>query len=119
MKNGHAAALTGTLLFRKGSATPADLLNGHVNGHAGGSLGSTINLAPRPPRQSDPNAPVRVSVKLDRARRQHLQLAAAKLGISNQELLIAALDQYLRNDVPARLAQPCPCLQTAARPEPA
>lgn len=114
MKNLHAAELTGTLLFRKGSATPADLLNGH----AGGSLGSTISLAPRPPRQPDPNAPVRVSVKLDRARRQHLQLAAAKLGISNQELLIAALDQYLRTDVPTRLAQPCPCLQTAARPEP-
>jgi hypothetical protein len=117
MKNGPFAALTGTLLFRKGSAMPTDFISGH-NGHSEGSLGSTINLAPRP-RQPDPNAPVRVSVKLDRARRQHLQLAAAKLEISNQELLLAALDQYLRNDVPARLVEPCACLQkAAARPEP-
>ncbi len=115
MKNGHAAALTGTLLFRKGSAIPADLLNGH----AGGSLGSTIDLVPRRPTpQPDPNAPVRVSLKLDRARRQHLQLAAVKLGISNQELLLAALDHYLRSEVPARIAEPCPCLKSTARPEP-
>jgi len=117
MKNGHISSLTSTLLFRKGSATPTDFVNGH-NGHAGGSLGSTISLAPRPPNQPDPNAPVRVSVKLDRARQQHLRLAAAKLGISNQELLIAALDQYLRNDVPARIAEPCACLKPPARPEP-
>jgi hypothetical protein len=114
MKNGHAAALSGTLLFRKGSATPTDFLNGH----AGGSIESMIDLAPRPPRQPDPNAPVRVSVKLDRARRQHLQLAAAKLGVSNQELLLAALDHYLRSEVPAKIAEPCPCLKAATRPEP-
>jgi hypothetical protein len=105
MKNGHVALLSSTLLFRKGSATPADFLNGH----AGGSLGSTIDLAPKRP---DPNAPVRVSVKLDRARRQHLQLAAAKLGVSNQALLLAALDHYLRSEVPARIAEPCACLKT-------
>ncbi len=115
MKNGHIAALSGALLFRKGSATPAEF----INGHAAGSSGSTINLAPpRPRRERDPNAPVRVSVKLDRARRQHLQLAAAKLGISNQDLLLAALDHYLRSEVPAQIAEPCPCLKSAARPEP-
>lgn len=115
MKNLQPAVLTGTLLFRKGTATPADFLNGH----SAGSLGSTIDLAPRRPRpQPDPNAPVRVSVKLDRARRQHLQLAAAKLGIRNQDLLIAALDHYLRAEVPAQIAEPCPCLKSTARPEP-
>lgn len=51
-------------------------------------------------------------------RRQHLQLAAAKLGISVQELLISALDHYLRSEVPTRLADPCCCLKTPARPEP-
>jgi hypothetical protein len=113
MKNGHIAALSGALLFRKGSATPAEFVNGNVAG------GNTINLAPpRPRREPDPNAPVRVSVKLDRARRQHLQLAAAKLGVSNQDLLLAALDHYLRSEVPAQIAEPCPCLKSAARPEP-
>jgi hypothetical protein len=115
MKNGHVAALSGMLLFRKGSATPADLLNGHDSA----SAVSPINFAPpRPRREPDPNAPVRVSVKLDRARRQHLQLAAAKLGVSNQDLMLAALDHYLRSEVPAQIAEPCPCLKAAARPEP-
>lgn len=31
MKNAHAAALTGTLLFRKGGATPDEFLAGHPN----------------------------------------------------------------------------------------
>ena len=114
MKHDHAAALSGSLLFRKGSATPMDFLSGY----AGGSLGSTIGLARKAPKQPDPNAPVRVSVKLDRARRQHLQLAAAKLGISNQDLLLSALDHYLRSEIPAQIAEPCPCLKMPARPEP-
>jgi hypothetical protein len=114
MKNGHVAALTGTLLFHKGSATPTEFLAGHSDD----PLGRSIGVKPRPPRQPDPNAPVRVSVKLDRARRQHLQLAAAKLGISSQELLISALDHYLRSEVPTQIADPCCCLKTQAGPEP-
>ena len=115
MKNGHAATLSSALLFRKGSATPADF----VNGHSGRSIASTIDLVPKPRRQPDPNAPVRVSVQLDRARRQHLQLAAAKLGVSNQQLLLEALDHYLRSEVPARVAEPCACLKGSGTPEPA
>ena len=113
MRN-HHAALTGSLLFRKGSATSMDFLSRH----AGGSLGNTIGLARKPPKHLDPNAPVRVSVKLDRARRQHLQLAAAKLGITSQDLLLSALDHYLRSEIPAQIAEPCPCLKMPARPEP-
>ena len=113
MKNGHAA-LTGTLLFRKGSAVPGDFFAGPSSD----PLGRSIGIAPTRPRQADPNAPVRVSIKLDRARRQHLQLAAIKLGISNQELLISALDRYLRSEVPVQIADPCCCLKTPARPEP-
>ena len=108
-----AAALASTLLFRKGGAAPADF-------HAASSDGSparSIDLAPKRPRERDPNAQVRVSVKLDRARRQHLQLAAARLGISNQELLTSALDHYLRSEVPAQIAEPCSCLKST-RPEP-
>jgi hypothetical protein len=114
MKNAHAAALTGTLLFRKGGATPDEFLASHSDE----LLGRSIVLKPKLPRERDPNAPIRVSMRLDRVRRQHLQLAAAKLGISVQELLISALDHYLRSEVPTRLADPCCCLKTPARPEP-
>lgn len=114
MKSSHVAALSGTLLFRKGGATTAEFLAGHSND----SLGSAIGFSLKRPRQPDPNAPVRVSIKLDRARRQHLRLAATKLRISNQELLISALDHYLRSEVPAQIADPCCCLKTPARPEP-
>jgi hypothetical protein len=114
MKYGHTAALTGTLLFRKGSATPNEFLAGHSDD----LLGRSIGLKPKPPRQSDPNAPVRISVKVDRARRQHLQLAAVKLGISTQELLFGAVDHYLRTEIPAQIADPCCCLKPPARPEP-
>jgi hypothetical protein len=114
MKHGHAAMLSSSLLFRKGSATSMDLLSGH----AGGPLGSSIGLTRKPPKQLDPNAPVRVSVKLDHARRQHLQLAAVKLGVSKQDLMMSALDHYLRSEVPSQIAEPCPCLKTPERPEP-
>ena len=106
MKHSHAAPLTGTLLFRKGGPGPADILVSHSGGSIGGFGGASMR-----PSRRDPNAPVRVSVQLDRARRQHLQLAAAKLGISNRELLISALDHYLRNEVPAQIADPCSCLK--------
>jgi hypothetical protein len=114
MKYGHTAALTGTLLFRKGGATP----NESLASHSDDLLGRSIGLKPKPPRQPDPNAPVRISVRLDRARRQHLQLAAVKLGISTQELLISAVDHYLRTEIPAQIADPCCCLKPPARPEP-
>jgi len=114
MKSGHIAALTDTLLFRKGGATVGEFLASH----SGGSLGGPIGFLAKRPRRPDPKAPVRVSMKLDRARRQHLQLAAIKLGISNQQLLISALDHYLRSEVPAQIADPCCCLKTPARPEP-
>ncbi len=115
MKQGHVAALSDTLLLRKGGATPADFFAGHAQG----PLGSSIRVAPKRPSPPDPDAPVRVSVKLDRSRRQHLRLAAAKLGINNQELLLSALDHYLRSVVPAQIADTCACLKTPARPEPA
>ena len=114
MKHGHPAMLSSSLLFRKGSASPMDFLSGH----AGGSLGSSIGLARKLPKQPDPNAPARVSVKLDHARRQHLRLAAVKLGVSNQDLLLSALDHYLRSEVPAQIAEPCPCLKMPEGPEP-
>jgi hypothetical protein len=114
MKNGHVAALSGTLLFRKGGATATEFLAGYSDD----LLGHSIGLAPKRPRQPDPNAPVRVSVKLDRARRQHLQLAAVKLGISTQELLFSAVDHYLRTEIPAQIADPCCCLKPPPRPEP-
>ena len=115
MKNGQAATLSATLLFRKGTAMPTDI----VNGYAGRAIASTIELAPKPQRQLDPNAAVRVSVQLDRARRQHLQLAAAKLGVSNQKLLLDALDHYLRSEVPVRVGERCACLKDPGKPEPA
>jgi len=114
MKYGHAAALTGTLLFRKGNATPTDFPGGHSND----SFGRSIAIVPKRYRQRDPDAPVRISMKLDRARRQHLRLAALKLGMSNQELLISALDHYLRSEIPAQIADSCCCLKTPTRPEP-
>jgi hypothetical protein len=113
MKSAHAATLTSTLLFRKGNATPG----GFLVSHSPSPAGSTVEVAPRRPSR-DPNAPVRVSLKLDRPRQQHLRLAAAKLGISNQELLLAALDHYLRSEVPTQIADACCCLKTPARPEP-
>lgn len=114
MKNGHAATLTGTLLFRKGNATSTEFLAGHSDDR----LGRSVGVEPRHRRPPDPNAPVRVSAKLDRARRQHLQLAAAKLGISTQEFLVRALDHYLRSEVPTQIADSCCCLKTPARLEP-
>jgi hypothetical protein len=113
MKRGHAAALTSTLLFRKGGASSGDFFATR----ASGLLANSFRLAPDRPYNFDPGAPVRVSVKLDRSRRQHLRLAAAKLGLSNQELLASAVDHYLRRVVPAQIADPCCCLKTPASPE--
>jgi hypothetical protein len=97
MKNSQAAGLTDTLLFRKGGATPT--------------------IARRRPARSNPDGSARVSVKLDRTRLQHLKLAAAKLSISNQDLLASALDHYLRSVVPAQIADSCRCLKTPANAE--
>ena len=115
MKYGHTTTLSSTLLFRKGGATPVEFLTSQFPA----SFECLSGLGSKHPRQPDPNAPVRISLKIDRVRRQHLQLAAARLDISSQELLVNALDHYLRSEVPAQIAGTCCCLKVPAGPEPA
>ena len=97
MKN-EAAALTATLLARKGDAVPSRLF----------AVPTETAPAPRPePRTAPaPSGPRRrLTLRLEYDRHLRLKLAAAHLGMSLQDVIIAALDDHL-----PRIA-PCVCLK--------
>jgi len=106
MRYGDIAPLTSTLLFPKGSASTT----GFAGGPHKGRDSMPLRVASSRPTQTDPNAPIRLSLKLDRARHQHLKLAAARLGMSHRDLLAQALDHYLRTVVPTLVPTSCACL---------
>jgi hypothetical protein len=97
MKN-DAAALTASLLTRKGDAVPSRLF----------AVPTAASPAPRPePRPAPtPSGPRRrLTLRLEHDRHLRLKLAAAHLGLSLQDVILAALDDHL-----PRVA-PCVCLR--------
>jgi hypothetical protein len=97
MKN-DAAALTATLLARKGDAVPSRLF----------AVPPAPSPAPRPEPQpaTAPAGPRRrLTLRLEPDRHLRLKLAAAHLGMSLQDVILAALDDHL-----PRVA-PCVCLK--------
>jgi hypothetical protein len=91
-----AAALSASLLVRKGDAQPSRLF----------ALPTPMPAAPRPERVDPTPAKDRrrLTLRLDPERHMRLKLAAAHLDISLQEMLIAALDAHLAREAP------CACL---------
>ena len=99
MSRSDAAELTAALMSRKGEAQPSRLF-------------VMTPLVPAP-RRDGPEAPAedrrRLTLRLDRERHMRLKFAAAHLGISLQDLMIAALD--------AHLAREAPCICCAVDPK--
>jgi hypothetical protein len=135
MRYGKTAALTGNLLFPKGSAEtggfllsrqPPPVMNqiplrkpATAQAPAPRPVMSQVVPSPSPmhtftpmPRQFHTQGPVRHSIMLDRERHLRLKLASVKLNTSGRELILAAIDHYFSTVVPARLGSACPCLMT-------
>lgn len=117
-----AAALTSSLLARKGFAAPSGPLPFQT---------ATPAPAPRAasplPRDAQPRpaakkaAPaggksrrVALTLRLDPERHLRLRLLAAHQHMSSQDILSAALDQYLADHLCAADLEHCACLQGAA-----
>lgn len=99
------ASLTGGLLVAKGTAQPTCFPLYEVAG---------ADARPQPVEPAPPAAHSRLTLRIDPVRHRRLRLAAAQFGQSGQAILVAALDHYLDEVVPARLGTPCPCLQEGA-----
>jgi hypothetical protein len=96
MKQG-AAALTSTLLAKKGGAIPSRLF---------AIASPTPRAEPAPPPVMPTGERRRLTLRLDPDRHLRLKLAAAHLGLSLQDVIVAALDDHLTR------AAPCPCLKS-------
>jgi len=68
-------------------------------------------LGGKPPNDGAPAPAAKLSVRLDEDRHRRLRLAALHLGRSGQQILIEALDAYLKRSVPTILGGQCACLQ--------
>lgn len=135
MRYGKTAALTGNLLFPKGSAETGGFLLSRqappvmnqipvrrpATSQAPGLRPVMSQVMPSPspvhnftpvPRQFHTQGPVRHSIMLDRERHLRLKLASVKLNTSGRDLILAAIDHYFSTVVPARLGSACPCLMT-------
>ena len=67
-----------------------------------------------PPGSAIPHASVaghhRISVRVDQRHHLRLRLASAHVGRSRQDILLDALEHYLRVILPAYLHDSCPCI---------
>jgi hypothetical protein len=106
------AAITATLLARKGDAAP--------------SIFAPVTAPPRPtlvPRQSRPTAPPRQPDNGEKPRRimvamtpeelERLAIAAIKLGFNRHDIVRSALDDYFRK-MAAELPHACRCMEGPA-----
>ncbi len=59
----------------------------------------------------------RITLRLDAARHRRLKLAATHLGVSLQDVLIAALDGHLTRVAPGIVSGGCACLSNGSRGE--
>ena len=108
------ASLHGGLLARKGQAAPA-ATGGHPATRAGGptrpepapSSSERHRLRAVPAAEDD--QPVRFTLRLDRRRHTQLKILAARTGRTGQEIVLGALEAYLRN-----VGRPCACLLGAS-----
>lgn len=86
------ASLSAGLIAKKGEATPVTTVS---------QPASPVAVMPRPTVAPVPTAPkgttdtIAVTVRLDPERYQALKIYGAKNRISNQDVLVAALDLYL------------------------
>lgn len=95
-----AASLTGSLLAPKGSAEPASPSQKSGDGSADASSTASaevvthIGVAPQEGEES-PSGGIQFPLRLDPAEHLELRLAAARSGMSCQEIIAAALARYL------------------------
>lgn len=110
-----AASLTASLLARKGFAAPSAPLPFQPPSPA--PRASTRPQAAKAPKAAEANTTtaaksrrVALTLRLDPARHLQLRLLAAHRQMSSQDLLTAALDQYLEDHRCASGLQHCACL---------
>ena len=102
------AALTSSLLARKGGATPAfPLIPSLGENHPHHRPVARPGL---PVRTDDSPTIAKLTLRLDRERHLKLKLAAAHLRMSAQEILTKALDQHLDDVIPTCIEDDCKCL---------
>ncbi len=129
MERSPAAMLTRSLLVRKGAAMPTPPAPPPANELADGAREPVPHLVllghdvPPPAgrrrftgggggRSRDRR---RISLRLDPARHRRLKLAATHLGVSLQDVLIAALDSHIARVAPGLVEGGCTCLAGPAR----
>ncbi len=120
MSNRKFAAMTGSLLARKGEASPSagpqfvmtDIWRRPVEPPAP-APGPAMEIEPAPPpfagRAAAP--PRKIAMRLTEAQHLRLRVAAAQLQVTRQALLSAALDHYLTT-VCAAGRPDCACLRS-------
>ncbi len=130
------ASLTSDLLARKGGATPASLMFPLAGGSLAGASAPRVELRlppsePPKPRRAEPRIgatppkarsgggtppgrrgkSAKVSLRLDADRHQRLRLVCLHAGMSGQQVLLAALDEYLDRVARQVMDGKCACLQ--------
>lgn len=129
-----ASPLTGSLLARKGTATPSFLTQVHPP--LGALPAALSHERPRAANKADDCGPcagdadigpstaardhhgrVKLSFRLDQDRHLRLKLAAAHTDRHIQDILTAALDRYLTDLAPAVKSGGCTCYPKASHPD--
>ncbi len=124
------ASLSGNLLARKGTALPAKLVtaqscpapqnsaaakstppSAHLRKVPGDAPGGSRGGASGDTKPHDGEARARITLRLDADRHLKLKLAGAHLRRSSQQILVEALDSYLKTSVPILMDDECGCLK--------
>jgi hypothetical protein len=108
MTKGNAQPLRG-LAEPMAEHVPTGELEALLTGHSVASPGSTLSHAGMPGQH-------RISVRVDEKHHLRLRLASAHVGKSRQDILLDALEHYLKVILPAYLHDSCPCIDGRGEP---
>ena len=113
MSSGKFAAMTASLLARKGDASPSAIMPVMAAPRPTVVTRAEVPDMPDPPpfpRDEHPERPRRIMVSITQDELEKLGIAAIKRGVSRHDIVRGALDEYFRKFA-AELPRPCACME--------
>lgn len=110
MSSAKFAAITASLLTRKGDAAPSLVMPLPPPARPALVLRDDQSVSSEPRQPDNPDKPRRIMVSMTPEELERLDIAAIKKGTNRHEIVRTALNDYFRK-LSAELPHPCACME--------
>jgi hypothetical protein len=107
------AAITASLLTRKGDAAPSLVTPLPPPPRPALVLRDNLSVSSEPPQPDNPDKPRRIMVSITPGELERLDIAAIKKGTNRHDIVRTALNDYFRK-LSAEFPHPCACLEAGS-----